>query len=281
MLSLDKFYTKPELAESLIFKTLSLTGDAFDVFMEPSAGSGSFSSCLFSHYPSQTVAIDIEPDNSSIQRLDFLKFNPLEGKKYVVIGNPPFGKVSSLAIQFFNKAAEFSSFIAFILPRTFRRKSVHDRINPYFHLIYDEDIPPKSFTPDMQAKCCFQVWERKEYKRNPIVLNSTTSDFSFLPFSKIQSSNLIVRAYGSNCGEIFHTEDLRYTTLFTQGYGSRSWHFIKCHIPVEEVVGIMEKIDFSFSNNTARQSSVGVKELVHYYNEQKLLTCKEQSSTLP
>ena len=37
---------------------------------------------------------------------------------------PPFGKVSSLAIRFFNKCAQFSDVIAFIIPRTFNKVSV-------------------------------------------------------------------------------------------------------------------------------------------------------------
>jgi hypothetical protein len=44
----------------------------------------------------------------SIQRQTFFDFQPDPIKKYAVIGNPPCGRVCSLAVKFFNKAAEFS-----------------------------------------------------------------------------------------------------------------------------------------------------------------------------
>ena len=58
-------------------------------------------------------------------------------KSCLTIGNPPFGKNSSLAISFFNKAAEFSDIIAFILPQTFSKDSVKNRLNLSFFLIME------------------------------------------------------------------------------------------------------------------------------------------------
>ena len=94
-----------------------------------------------------------------IIEMNFFEFEPKEDKKYLVIGNPPFGRSSSTAIKFFNKAAVFSDCIAFILPRTFKRVSVQNRLDLNFSLIYTEDLPlkPCSFTPKMNAKCCFQI----------------------------------------------------------------------------------------------------------------------------
>jgi hypothetical protein len=88
-----------------------------------------------------------------------VKFKPKENKKYLIIGNPPFGKSSSIAIKFFNKAALFSECIAFILPRTFKRISIQNRLDLNFSLIYTKDLPvkPCCFIPKMEAKCCFQI----------------------------------------------------------------------------------------------------------------------------
>jgi hypothetical protein len=96
---------------------------------------------------------------TKIIKKDFFDFVPERNKKYLVIGNPPFGKGNSKAIQFFNQAALFSDCIAFILPRTFKRISLQNRLNLYFDLSYSEDIPtdPCCFIPKMGAKCCFQI----------------------------------------------------------------------------------------------------------------------------
>jgi len=72
--------------------------------------------------------------------MNFFDFIP-ENKKYIVIGNPPFGKNSSLVINFFNKSAEFADVITFILPKTFKRVSIQNKLNLNFILIYNEDIP--------------------------------------------------------------------------------------------------------------------------------------------
>jgi len=84
----------------------------------------------------------------------------------LVIGNPPFGRVSSLAIKFFNYSATWANVIAFIIPRTFRKISVQNKLDNMFHLVYDEEISnnPCCFSPQMMVKCCFQIWEKKNKK---------------------------------------------------------------------------------------------------------------------
>ena len=101
----DQFYTRPETAEyciSVFLKHASF--DAFDVIMEPSAGTGSFYALLPT---AKRLGIDIDPKADGVLKQDFLAYSPTEAK-YAIIGNPPFGRVSSLAISFFNKAATFA-----------------------------------------------------------------------------------------------------------------------------------------------------------------------------
>jgi hypothetical protein len=79
----------------------------------------------------------------------------------LTIGNPPFGKRSKLAITFFNKSAEYSHTIAFIVPLQFQKWSVQKQLNPNFKLIYSEVLEPNSFTfnnKDSNIRCCFQIW---------------------------------------------------------------------------------------------------------------------------
>ena len=107
--------------------------------------------------------MDIEPEGENIMKQSFFDYVPKHQSetRILVIGNPPFGRVCSMAIKFFNHAAAWADVIAFIVPRTFRKISVQNKLNTLFHLIYDEEIPtsPCHFTPKMMAKCCFQVWE--------------------------------------------------------------------------------------------------------------------------
>ena len=66
----------------------------------------------------------MEPENSEIMKQDYLNFdyNTMIKKKFNkihVIGNPPFGRQSSLAIKFIKKSLEYCDSISFILPKSF------------------------------------------------------------------------------------------------------------------------------------------------------------------
>lgn len=89
-----------------------------DLFLEPSAGNGSFL-----NYLNNYVALDIAPEDARIKKQDFLSYTP-SITNFITIGNPPFGKRSKLAIEFFNKASEMSNVIAFIVPVSFMKWSV-------------------------------------------------------------------------------------------------------------------------------------------------------------
>lgn len=97
----DQFYTSENCAQkyySIFLKKIDINN--YDIILEPSAGTGAFYKLL----PiDKRVGIDIEPKYNGIQKKDFFEFMPIKNKKYIVIGNPPFGKISSLAVRFFNK----------------------------------------------------------------------------------------------------------------------------------------------------------------------------------
>jgi predicted RNA methylase len=71
--------------------------------------------------PENTLAFDIEPKDNRIIKQDFLDWEPNldPSKKYIVIGNPPFGLRGQKALQFINKAFTFADFVCFILPPLF------------------------------------------------------------------------------------------------------------------------------------------------------------------
>ena len=79
--------------------------------------------------------------------MDFFDFdyNQYRGEKILTLGNPPFGKNASLAQKFFNRSAIYSDAIAFLIPRTFRKASMINRLNRNFHCIFDETVPENQF----------------------------------------------------------------------------------------------------------------------------------------
>ena len=165
---LDQFYTNPELAGHYARQVMDAYGLATDYFVEPAAGAGAFVQPLRAGVQ-PVIAVDIAPLAADIRQADFLREDlwPTAGK-IAVVGNPPFGKNSSLAVKFFNRAAERADTIAFIVPRTFRKHSIHRRLNPRFALVVDEDVPDNAFVKDgrpYDVPCAWQIWERRPFCR--------------------------------------------------------------------------------------------------------------------
>jgi hypothetical protein len=165
---LDKFYTKRELSIRLINK-IDLT--KYDLILDPSCGDGSFYSQI-NH--ENKIGIDIEPNIEGVIKSDFLEWDHSKISKYskiLVISNPPFGRQGSLAMKFIKKSAEFADTIAFILPISFSKCSILNKIPEYLHLQYSEILPDDSYLldgKDYGVKCTFQIWEKREYKREKI-----------------------------------------------------------------------------------------------------------------
>lgn len=267
---LDKFYTNPDIVELCINNLNNYYKiSEFDLIIEPSIGSGNF----YKNLPKEkTIGIDIEPEyqDKNVIKQDFLEFY-IDKNKYnniLVIGNPPFGKNSSTAVKFFNHASKFTNIIAMIIPRTFRKISIQNRLNFDFHLINDIDIPtnPCSFTPKMAVKCCFQIWAKNSIPRKFIKLKTEHKDWQFLKLGEKDKNNqptspknadFVIRAYGGKCGEIKTTnlELLR----------PKSWHWIKSNIEISVLISKFNKINYSNSENTARQNSIGKAELIELY----------------
>lgn len=271
--ALDQFYTRPEVAARCL-ETLAGLVDMrqFDVLLEPSAGTGSF----FLQLDERREGLDVQPKCAGVRQLDFFEYKPRVGR-YLVVGNPPFGRVSSLAVRFFNKTAEFADCIAFIVPRTFKRVSVQNRLSLDFTLLHSEDIPlgspkgdlpqqPCCFEPPMAAKCCFQVWTRSAQPRRRVALPQSHPHFSFLKHGPRDSrgqptpphgADFALRAYGSNCGTL-RDDDLH--TL-----RPKSWHWIQAHIDPDTLKTRFCALDYSISKDSVRQDSLGQRELIELY----------------
>ena len=176
--TIDKYYTKDRVVETCLaaFKTHVKIGKK-DLCIEPSAGNGSFIpgiKALFKQYR----FYDLEPEHAEIIKQDYLLFNadalidPSEtiGKIHV-IGNPPFGRQSSLAIKFIKKSCEFCNSIAFILPKSFKKDSLQKTFPLNFHLILETDLPDKAFLVDdveHNVPSVFQIWVKSKVERAPV-----------------------------------------------------------------------------------------------------------------
>ena len=199
---LDRFYTKPSVVDDLL-ETISVKD--YDVVVEPSAGTGNWSSKI-----EDCVAIDIVPGHPDIMKGDFLKDDFLfeemkEENNILVIGNPPFGKMGKSAVDFFNKAAEFADTIAFILPRSFRKETLQRRLDKNFWLIKDIDMYKKDYfvfeDNSWHTSCVFQIWVKSTEKRD-VKPRKAIKPIGF-SYVKRGCANLVVRRVGGAAGRAF------------------------------------------------------------------------------
>lgn len=202
---LDQFYTNRQVSKRIV-DSVKKHFDDFDIILEPSAGDGSF----FQFLPvSKRLGIDLDPKSQNIEKKDFFHFLPEKNKSYFTIGNPPFGKNSSLAVNFFNHAATFSQYIAFIVPRTFRKDSIQNKLDLKFHLISEELLPQNSFYTSSKEKydvpTVFQIWKKSNTLRDKKQILKNHPDFTFLGSDDREFTNVVVTV--SNNPSFFGEKD--------------------------------------------------------------------------
>ena len=205
--TIDKFYTN-ELICQQIYKYITehiQIDEEKDIIIEPSAGNGSFINTiklLCKNY----IFIDIEPEHKEIIKQDFLTFNfsKLIGKyrKIHIIGNPPFGRQSSKAIKFIKYCSQFADTISFILPKSFKKESLKNKIPLNYHCIYQIDLPPNSFivnSKEYDVSCVFQIHDKKNYIR---LIKDKLKPLNYKFVKKTENPDLSFRRVGVKAGFI-------------------------------------------------------------------------------
>lgn len=175
---LDQHYTRPDIAKLLYHIVLEHVDEASHLMVEPSAGEGAFSTLM----PAGSIAIDKAPAGPGIIRADSLKTSFASDRHIAVVGNPPFGRNSSMAVRFFNYAATFASSISFIVPRTFRKAPTENRLDRAFSLLREEPVPANAFLFEgrpFHVPPVFQIWKSGGEFRTLREVETEHPDFEF------------------------------------------------------------------------------------------------------
>lgn len=247
--ALSQFYTRAHLVARYYRAFCRRFDPTCFQFVEPSAGSGVFLGVM----PIGTFACDIAPTDPDIFVADFLTLRIWSSLPVACIGNPPFGKNSKLAIAFFNRAAEFSDVIAFILPRTFKKASTINCLDDRFHLLYEVVVPDKAFTFEGKLRSVpsvFQIWVRRDDRRAKIPEIRTHRHFEF---TDGENGDFGLQRVGKDAGKVHHG----------MKRSRKAHYFIK-----GDVEGIMEQLRPAFAKaaaNTAGKPSLSKPELVSIY----------------
>lgn len=262
-MSLDKFYTKKEVAKNCVesltkFFPLSF----FQVIIEPSAGDGAF----LDYLPTNRIALDIEPEREDITKEDWFNYTKKHQEKTLVIGNPPFGLRSSLAKRFIQHAITIGAdVVAFILPETFKKLSNQStKIFPTtFKLIEVFDLPKNSFLKEGQSyhvNCSFFIWvkqelalEFKDLRKKKIPMSE---DFVFLNRGDIKADFCI----NGNNGKIREVSEIT---------NSKAEHYIQAKkYTKEELIKIFSQLEYEWLSSVSGGNAwIGRQEILEAYTK--------------
>ena len=258
--TIDKYYTKPSIVDyccEIITQKLQI--HPTDLIIEPSAGNGAFIPVIKT-LSTRYIFYDLEPENAEIIKQDYLQYthDKTNSENIHVIGNPPFGRQSSLAIQFIKKSCEFCNSISFILPKSFKKDSLKKSFPLNFHLVSETDLPENAFLVDgieHNVPCIFQIWEKKSYNRAAI---QKLEPLNFQFVKKTDAPNISFRRVGVNAGTIDTNIDEKsieshYFIRFTNGE------------TVNDNIERLSKITYEF-NNTVGPKSISKQELISKFN---------------
>ena len=256
----EQFYTPPAVAENIIKNVKKRVGNLSSfTLLEPAGGTGSFIEAAKSHGLTKVISFDIEPHHKKIVLGDFLE-QDISRSGLITISNPPFGRNNSLSIPFFNKAAQVSDLIVFIVPRSWRKWSVQNRLNQNFHLVRDDDLAINYVDvngEDSHAKdrlrTCVQYWERRDTIR-PLI---KVQDMGIIERTTPELADAALTMFGYNCGSL--TTDFERRKITTRMY-------LKFTHPKAKKA--IENSDFSkFYLNTAYTEALALPEINYVLNE--------------
>ncbi len=258
----DQFYTKETVAKSCIQQILAVVPDASHcIWVEPSAGNGAF----LHQIPStiERMGLDIEPKAKDITKQDYLQWVPPPSTKkdILVVGNPPFGRQSSLAKSFIAKSCQFAKVIAFILPKSFTKPSMFNAFDLKFHLLYSKELEKDSFVLNGEkydVPCVFQIWEKKTVDR-PVEQKVDPVGFHYV--KPTEHYDIAFRRVGGLAGKSFVNDGTAYSI--------QAHNFIKLDETfLPNAKTIVEKINkHTFPSNTVGPRSLSKSEANTVINE--------------
>lgn len=279
----DQYFTRPQVARRCLKELAKIVPevDHSDVWwVEPSAGNGAFLGILETERRAAWGG-DIHPQHSSVVLHNYLEdplpSPPMGTSKVVVVGNPPFGRKSDLAVRFINRGLDHGGLVGFIVPLQLRKWSAQKLIRPDAKLILDTRLEDDAFLfmgKPYKLRSCFQVWTTWEHgpgqEKNLRLKHAPTTRHEHFD------------AWQYNCTQ----EALKYFdydwdfAVLRQGFGDfskqygpeevgtldrrKQWVFIKAHSP--EALEILRGLDFdSLSHRNTGVPGFGKADLVQAY----------------
>lgn len=256
----EQYYTPIGTAESIVARLVQGRPELLQrTWIEPAGGTGTFIDVLQGLGVSEVISYDIEPHHPKVNLGNFLDQTP-HANSAVSVGNPPFGRNNALSVPFFNHCSRFSDYICFIVPRSWRKWSVTNRLALNFHLIDDYelsinyvDATGEQLSKKSVLRTIVQTWERRDVIRNLMLVK----DRGLVSRTTPDSADVSLTIFGFSCGTV--------KTSF-QRVPNTTQMFLKLGHP--RALEALNSVDFSrFFNNTAYTEALSLPEINYLLNE--------------
>jgi len=256
----EQYYTPGWVAEKCTQSMMEIVGNLAHQkkWLEPAGGTGTFIECIKSRGIQDIVSYDIEPHHPLVQKTtDFLKEDISHLRGCLVLTNPPFGRLNQLSIPFFNKCAEVADYIGFLVPRSWRKWTITNRLSLNFQVVHDEVFHINFVTDDGKEiqgggiDVVFQVWKRQPEKRKKVQIE----DRGYLLRVEREKSDIGITTFGYACGKLIEPSDKKTGTYYYKL--QRPW-----------VMQALREIDFKpFMKNSMMIPSISIMEINYLLNE--------------
>ena len=161
----DSYFTSKRTADKCFELFCNKVDTTGYTFIEPSAGEGIFYDLM---PEDRRIGVELHDRRKQFIQQDYLTWTPDDlSKKYIAVGNPPFGVRGAYALAFLNRSLQFCEYVAFVLPMSFNStgKGSNMRRVQNGHLIFSQELAQEGFySPDNNKEICvntlFQIWKR-------------------------------------------------------------------------------------------------------------------------
>lgn len=259
----EQYYTPEDLALRLTAEVVAVAGPLNGrTVLEPAGGTGAFIKAAKTHGAGAFVSFDIDPKFEGVRKGDFLAAKLRLPNDAVAISNPPFGRNNSLSIPFFNKAADHARYIAFIVPRSWRKWSVLNRLDRRFELVADHDIQidyvddlGQHINKQLRLRTCFQIWRRlPSGQTRPLY---RVVDNGLIAKTTPEDADIALRVFGFGCGRVLEDFERRPNSTLM---------FLKLQHP--RALEALRSAEFErFYRNTAYTEALSLPEINYLLNE--------------
>ena len=256
----EQYYTPSQIASEILLNITHLLPDATQKpLLEPAGGTGAFIIPAIKLGFGEIISFDIEPHHELVKQGDFLK-QQIGRTGCVTVSNPPFGRNNALSIPFFNHAAQVSDLIVFIVPRSWRKWTVQNKLHRQFHLVRDDDLNidyvdefGKLISTKNNLRTCVQYWLKKPEERKLVYVK----DMGVIEKCGFMEADASLTLFGYGCGSI--------KTDFPRKANTTQM-FLKLKHP--RALEALQTVDFSrFFMHTAYTEALSIQEINYLLNE--------------